>query len=522
MTPDDLRIAVRQRSILECLDLACMFCVRRCTGIAVALLVGALPMALINVVLIGPDGADRMLPSWFFWLALETPWAMAPLTLFLGLAMFTDRLGGADWRGIAAGMAGAVGPLLIYQTLLRGLAILFVLPFPFFLVALAFVDPVILLERGPIRGIWRRSTAIFARSRGRILAALALEMVIVPLGWVLAVFAIDQLASLWAGRPVMAVLDPENADQGFGRALFTWHGQLAWWGVMTLVTVFRFVTYIDTRIRDEGWDIELKLRNPATYVGLERWRGAAAVIVIVALLMAPAAAVGAEEEGEATARAAQKAVVKQRFPWYDAGSDGFRPVVGTSMETGTRRSESTARESAWDFSLPEFTALGTVAKGGMIVLLLAAVAAVAWVVLRHGFDPVVNEEIESPAAAAVFNDEHLETLPVQARADVDNLLPLIEARLAAGDHAAAAILYHAWQLVELHRGGVIELAQGKTNRRYAADVAARAPLLADLFRHTARLSERARFGRLPVSAEAFDEVWSQRHRIDSAATEAAA
>jgi len=135
---------------------------------------------------------------------------------------------------------------------------------------------------------------------------------------------------------------------------------------------------------------------------------------------------------------------------------------------------------------------------------------------------VVNEEIESPAAAAVFNDEHLETLPVQARADVDNLLSLIEARLAAGDHAAAAILYHAWQLVELHRGGVIELAQGKTNRRYAADVAARAPLLADLFRHTARLSERARFGRLPVSAEAFDEVWSQRHRIDSAATEAAA
>ena len=214
--------------------------------------------------------------------------------------------------------------------------------------------------------------------------------------------------------------------------------------------------------------------------------------------------------------------MKQRFPWYDAGSDGFRPIVGRSMETGTRRSESTARESAWDFSLPEFPALGTVAKGGMIVLLLAAVAAVAWVVLRHGFDPVVKEEIESPAAAAVFGDEHLETLPEQARADVDNLLPLIDARLAAGDHAAAAILYHAWQLVELHRGGVIELAPGKTNRRYAADVAARAPLLAELFRHTARLSERARFGRLPVSAEAFDEVWSQRDRIHSAATEAAA
>jgi len=515
MMPDDLRIAVRPRSILECLDLACMFCVRRCAGIALALLVGAAPMALVNVVLIGPDGAERMLPSWFFWLALETPWAMAPLTMFLGVAMFNDRLGVAHWRGIAAGMAGAVGPLLVYQTLLRGLSLLFLLPFPFFLVALAFVDPVILLERGPIAGVWRRSTAILARSRGRILLALALEMVIVPVGWVLAVVAIDQLASLWAGRPVMAVLDPDRPDWALGRALFTWRGQVAWWGVMTLVTVFRFVTYIDTRIRDEGWDVELKLRSPRTYAGLERWRGAAAVIVVVASLTMPTAAIGAGADRADANGAPQKAVANRRFPWYDAGSDGFRPVVGTSAEPASIPSDR-------EWSLPDLQAVGTVVKGGMILVLLAAVAAFAWFLRRYGFEAVAGDRDERSTEVTVLGDEHLETLPEQARADVDNLLPLIEARLAEGDHAAAAILYQAWQLVELHRGGLIELAKGKTNRRYAADLAERAPRLGDLFRRTTDLSERARFGRLRVSAEAFDEVWSERYRFLGDAKEVAA
>lgn len=515
MTPDDLRIAVRPRSILECLDLACLFCVRRGPGIALALLVGALPMALVNVVLIGPEGAEQMLPGWFFWLALETPWAMAPLTLFLGSAMFADRLRAADWWGIVRGMAGATGALLVYQTLLRGVSLLILLPFPFVLVALAFVDPVILLERGPIGGVWRRTVAMLARSRGRVLGALFLEWVFVPLGWCLAVIALDQLASLWAGRPVMAVLDPDRPDWALGQTLFTWRGQIAWWAMMTLATVFRFVVYIDTRIRDEGWDVELKLRNPATYAGLERWRGAALALMLAMLswFATPAGAASAAE-----ADPAREAVAKQRFPWYDSATDGFKPVVGTSREPAVGENHS----SDWLGVLPDLPAVGAVVKVLMILLLLAAVAAVAWFLLRHGFTPVEPDEVDRPAAAVVLGDEHLETLPEQARADVDNLFPRIEARLAEGDHAAAAILYHAWQLVELHRDGVIELAQGKTNRRYAADVAARAPHLADLFRRTARLSERARFGRLPVSAEAFAEVWGERHRLHTEAAEAVA
>jgi hypothetical protein len=75
------------------------------------------------------------------------------------------------------------------------------------------------------------------------------------------------------------------------------------------------------------------------------------------------------------------------------------------------------------------------------------------------------------------------------------------------------VLFHGWQLVQLHGRGVIELARGKTTRRYAAEVAAAAPPLAGLFRRSNRLFEDALFGRLPVAATAFAEVWDRRHEF---------
>lgn len=516
MTPDHLRIAVRPRGLLECLDLACLFCVRRGAGMALAVLLGAAPIAWINVALIGPVVAEDVFVRWPFWLALETPWAMAPLTLFLGRAMFAERLKSADWRGIAGGLASALLPLLLYQTLLRGLSLLFVIAFPLLLMALFFVDPVILLEQGPTSGVWRRSLALARGNLERVVLALLLDTTILVVGWLLGTAALDQLSSLWAGRPLPNVFDAPETDWGIGRAVFTWHGQIAFWSVTALITVFRFVTYLDTRIRNEGWDVELKLRNPATYAGLERWRGASLILALASALLAsvataspfsaPDADLPVAAEEDAGGSAVRDAVVRQRFPWYDADHDRYRPVVNASPTGDGLR-----------FSLFDGASIGWLAKGVMILLLAMAVAGVVWILLRHGIAPAPPPEEERRAEGVRIGAEQIETLPEEARSDVDQLLPRIAARLAAGDHAGAAILYHAWQLVELHARGVIELAKGKTNRRYAAEVAALTPALAELFAATTRLSERARFGRLPVTAEEFEGVWRERGRFEAGA-----
>lgn len=515
MTPDHLRIAVRPRGLLECLDLACLFCVRRGAGIALAVLLGAAPIAWINVALIGPVVAEDPVVRWPFLLALETPWAMAPLTLFLGRAMFAERLKRADWRGIAGGLASALLPLLLYQTVLRGLSLLLVVTFPLLLIALFFVDPVILLEQGPTSGVWRRSLALARGNLERVVLALVLDTTILVVGWFLGALALDQLSSLWAGRSMPDVFEAPEADLGIGRAVFSWHGQIAFWSVTALITVFRFINYLDTRIRNEGWDVELKLRSPAIYAGLDRWRGAALILAVASalgasVLAASPRAVAADlppaVEEDVDAPAVREAVVRQRFPWYDADHDRYRPVVNTERSGDGMR-----------FNLFDGASIGWLAKGVMILLLVLALAGVGWILMRHGITPAPPPEAERRAEGTRIGAEQIETLPEEARGAVDQLLPRIAAALAAGDHAAAAILYHAWQLVELHARGVIELAKGKTNRRYAAEVAALAPPLADLFAATTRLSERARFGRLPVTAEEFEGVWRERDRFEAGA-----
>jgi hypothetical protein len=85
------------------------------------------------------------------------------------------------------------------------------------------------------------------------------------------------------------------------------------------------------------------------------------------------------------------------------------------------------------------------------------------------------------------------------------------------------VLFHGWQLVELHGRGVIELARGKTNGRYDAEVAAAVPALHGLFRRSNRLFEDALFGRLPVAAADFAAVWDRRDEFRAPpAVEAAA
>jgi hypothetical protein len=508
MRLDQVQVVVRPRGVLECLDLAVLVCGRRPLGVAVAAALGAAPMILINRLAFVGAESEESLASCMLLTALEMPWAAAPLTLFLGQAVFSGRFTAASWRESLRAAAGAIGPMLLYQTLLRGLAFVTCVGALAWVPAAYFLGPVILLERGRTAGVPGRCLAMTRCGLDRIPLLLVIDAVLLVVGWGVGTWFLETFASLWRGGSlddvVRAAFDPfaEDGDAALAavQAFVSWPSQIAFWAAAMFVTAYRFFTYLDTRIRHEGWDVELKFRAAATYAGVRPGRAAIGIALLAGWLgsaAVPAAAAPLAQAAAVTSDPAREAVVKQKFPWYDAAADAYRPMVATVPQA----------PPAPDVSLD---GLGGVAKWVMIAALVALLAGAVWLLVRYGLDLPGAERTRRGVAAAVLGAEALEALPEAARRHDGDLLAEAERLAAAGDYAASMVFFHGWQLVQLHGRGVIELARGKTTRRYAAEVAATAPPLALLFRRSNRLFEDALFGRLPVAAAAFAEVWEQR------------
>ena len=519
MRLDRLQVAVRPRGVLECLDLALLVCGRRPLGVAVAAALGALPMILLNRAAFAGVEDGRSLALAAVATALEMPWAAAPLTLFLGQVVFSERFTAASWRASLTAFVVAIGPLLLFQTLVRGVAVATCVAVVFALPATYYLGPVILLERGKTWAIPGRSLRLVRSAMDRVMLLLLIDAAVLAVGWIAGVMFIEAISSLWRGGVVADViagaLDPfaEAGDNAVAatRAFVSWPSQIAFWSAASLVTVFRFFSYLDTRIRHEGWDVELKFRSPETYARLRPTRAAVAVAMLaVGCVFSPAAA--AAPPAAADDAAVRAALGKQGFPWYDPQADAYRPMVRVEPEPA-------------DVSLPRprLGALAAAARFVMIAILVAILAAAIWLLVRFGIGRSTAAAPRKPVGVAVvLGDEVLEALPEAARRHDGDLLAETARLAAAGDFAAAIILFHGWQLVQLHGRGVIELARGKTTRRYAAEVAAAAPGIGGLFRRSNRLFEDALFGRLPVAREAFHEVWDRRGEFAARARGASA
>jgi hypothetical protein len=253
--------------------------------------VGILPLMVLNFWLIGwmadpptEFGGDKYL-AWarYTWVMAQlvfiaTPWATMPLTLYLGDAMFLERT--TAWR-IAVAIWTLLPRMLICQGLLRGtlfapLLMLMVEPYgmapsggevllmlltTYVFLMRAFrpyLNEIILLERNPLRPtransltIARRSSALHNPNAGDLLAR-------------------------WIGTAVLAVLMTAAFTYGFwflgGTFTNDWNWgpvmlavcvPLAMWLSAGLLCVTRFLSYLDLRIRREGWEVELRMRAEA-------------------------------------------------------------------------------------------------------------------------------------------------------------------------------------------------------------------------------------------------------------------
>ncbi|HEX7376006.1 MAG TPA: hypothetical protein VF278_02785 [Pirellulales bacterium] len=264
MQLDKTRIAIRERSFIDILDLALAVLRQHAGPLTLALFMGAVPVALFNHWLLSGllleeafDPSD--LAGYFSLLALlvcwEAPLATAPITLYLGQALFLERPSPAK---LVKEFFTSLPQLMLFQVLLRGILVWLVILIPFLYWGWPYLTEIILLERNP----WRkrsatgtstvsRSSGMHGRNRaelfGRWFGSLLLGALLVLVFW----------RSIWyLVRVVSGHLD-SNTPQ------FTVWFQAALWLVIGYFAVVRFLSYLDLRIRTEGWEVELLLRAEA-------------------------------------------------------------------------------------------------------------------------------------------------------------------------------------------------------------------------------------------------------------------
>ena len=251
MQLDKTRIAIRQREYVDILDLALRVIRVYAWPLLAALCAGIVPMMVLDSWLLADyqelDFELGFPAQYMFYMTLlivvETPLATAPATLCLGQVVFTER---PDARAIARDFRRSLPQLLRYQVLLR----VWHIRWPY-------LNEVILLERNPMQ----RKTAggESTLDRGRILHQgnggdlFARWFFSVAVGTML-------FASLWLSIFLLRMMLLSRWEWGFDRPMYTVFFQLALWVVVSYFTVVRFLSYLDLRIRREGWEVELMLR----------------------------------------------------------------------------------------------------------------------------------------------------------------------------------------------------------------------------------------------------------------------
>jgi hypothetical protein len=299
---DKTRIVIRERGLLEILDLSLHVFRAYAKPLAITFALGAAPLMVLNHFLIGwmapsfdygesypytdHSGTIRYARNMALLVFIQAPLMSVFAASYLGPTVFLEPPSIAK---VVRDVFKASPQLAWCQVLVRGVApaCLLILTLDrdseslsvvegFFLPVLAmyaavvrsvrpFINEIILLERNPLRArgpnemtVGRRSARLHNPSSGDLLmrwlgySLVACLLVLAVFGGFL--FASGVLLNRWVPGPVMVQ--------------FCW--PLAMWLVAGHTAVVRFLCYLDLRIRHEGWEVELRLRAEAARL-MTRW-----------------------------------------------------------------------------------------------------------------------------------------------------------------------------------------------------------------------------------------------------------
>lgn len=262
MNLDATHIAIRERGFAEVMDLALKVIRAHLGPLVLCGLAGAAPWAVINGLLLDGMVSDLDIwdqTPWFLTLmgllvAVETPLATAPITLYMGQVTFQDQ---TDPRRILGDLLQSLPQLLWHIAFRAVMAVTFiglVLPYGF----APFTQELILLERNPMLPGKEKRMTTRRRSRnlhksasgdlfGHWLAALCSGVLLV----LALVGGLHTAASQLGGYEISRT------------QLITVLVPICVWMVVCYFAVVRFLAYLDLRIQREGWEVELKMRSEA-------------------------------------------------------------------------------------------------------------------------------------------------------------------------------------------------------------------------------------------------------------------
>lgn len=292
---DQTHVAIRSRTLTEISDLAMVMIRSYPSALLYGFAMGALPWAILNAVLLGwipiteyrfatyDEDMAANLTKYQILMALlvflQTPAAGVLTTIYVGQAVFESR---PPWRSVFKEAKRSLWRWFWVLGILRGPIPLMALillnwgqdraydldyVWPILLaswVAIVrsnrpFMPEILLLERCPLRTnqkseaipVNRRSAAlhrpIAGELIGRFLSMSALLIVLCMLGFYSLLWLRGILFGLWEWDAVVYLV------------LFP----LSLWAAGAISVLVRFLSYLDTRIRLEGWEVQLAVRAEA-------------------------------------------------------------------------------------------------------------------------------------------------------------------------------------------------------------------------------------------------------------------
>lgn len=588
MQLDRTHIVIRARTLSEIGDLA-MILIRSYPAASIfGFIAAALPWALMNLALIGwmpiyqfslgiyDDEMDTDLTRYLLLMTtlviLQAPIAGVLTTSLIGRAVFED---GVTWRSALVDIRRMFWRLFWVLGVLRGPIPLMILIasnwgqeiapwreviFPIgFLFAVGFqrgrrpfLPEILLLERCPLRAKMqgvitasRRASALHSPLSGELIGRF------ITVSMMLTVLALAALQTMLSVRGVLL------GQWEWGPIVYLVFIPLSLWFAAGLSTLIRFLSYLDTRIRLEGWEVDLAVRAetqrqfgdatartaPPVQAASSMPKKTAMLFLIAAISASMLQTDTAKAMDDAAARvdtaAMDDAPVDMKLesipstPWYDPDKDQLIP-----LEVKTNLPEAENRNSRWLPKAKKVRAAPTAAGGGagvgttgggfsfgnalswlvLILIGFGLIFLVLFVFSKVEPDAMSNRKATSSDAMVDVDEQMLERmkeLPAEVRRTDVNLRSEAERLMKLAKFDEAIVMLFGHQLLLLDRCRVLRLARGKTNGRYVRETRGNAPQANMYFVNTVAAFEASYFGGHTPSADRFEKLWNENTTLES-------